>query len=268
MLSRAHPLLQRVRALRRDRALRDAEGVFLTEGIHLAQEALNAAADVELALVSDLLRRVPEGEDLLRDLAAARVRVEEVPPALLDTLQDARSPQPILLLVRRRRLGLETVLDEGRPGVPLIVIAHGVQDPGNLGGILRSADAAGASGLLASGSGADLYHPRTVRATMGSLFRLPSAAAPIEEILRGLAARDVPAVATDLERGVPFERHDFRGPTALILGSEGGGLGAELVARCAASVRIPMVPGVDSLSVGAAAAVLLFEAARQRSRGA
>ncbi len=266
MLGRAHPTIRRLRALRRDPRQREAEGVFLAEGTHLAEEALRAGAPVELALVSLGLDRTVEGRHLRARLASSGTHVEETSDDVLDSLQDARSPQPVLLLVRRATVGLANVLDEGRPGAPLLVVAHGVQDPGNLGGILRTADAAGATGFVATGHGADLFHPRTIRATMGSIYRIPCATADVEAVLAALPHRGVIAVATEADRGVPFDLHDFRVPTALLFGNEGGGLGEEIAERCQASVRIPMRPGVESLSVGAAAAVLLFEAARQRRR--
>ncbi len=261
MLGRTHPVIRRVRALRRDARRREEEGVFLAEGIHLAQEALRAGAGVELALVSSLLDRVPEGREIRLGLEKGDIPIEETSESLLDSLQDARSPQPILLVVRR--IFRDPVL-EGRPGVPLIVVAHGVQDPGNLGSILRTAHAAGATGFIATGDGADLYHPRAVRATMGSIFRLPAWTADPGRVLDALRERGIARVAADAATGVAYDRRDFRAPTALFLGREGSGLPRELVERLDGAVRIPLHPGVDSLSVGAAAAVLLFEAARQR----
>ena len=265
MLGRTHPTIRRLRALRRDPQRRETEAVFLAEGTHLAEEALRAGARVELALVASGLDRTPQGRDLRERLVRSGARVEHTPSDVLDSLQDARSPQPVLLVVVRPGRALDEVLD-GRPGVPLLVVAHGIQDPGNLGSILRTADAAGATGFVATGGGADLFHPRAIRATMGSIFRIPCATADVDAVLGALPHRGVIAVATDTGHGLPFDVHDFRAPTALFLGSEGGGLGEDLVRRCPARVRIPMHPGVDSLSVGAAAAVLLFEASRQRQR--
>src|SRR5262245_8038081 len=120
MLSRTHPLIQRVRALRRERKRRDEEGVLLAEGIHLVQEALRNGAEIEVALVSTDLQETPEGEELGKRLRAAKAVIEEVSAKVLDTLQDARSPQPIVLLVRRRGAALEAVLDAGPGGVPLV----------------------------------------------------------------------------------------------------------------------------------------------------
>jgi TrmH family RNA methyltransferase len=184
----------------------------------------------------------------------------------MDSLQDARSPQPVMLVVRRAAASVASVL-AGRGGVPLVVIAWGVQDPGNLGGIVRSADAAGATGLIATGGSADLYHPRTVRATMGSIFRLPLTDGEGDDILDRVAAAGLVTIGAVPRGGTPYDAIDWRAPSALLLGGEGAGLPGELEARSGVRVGVPMRHGVESLSVGAAAAVLLFEAARSR-RGA
>lgn len=263
MLGRTHPLVRRVLELRREAREREREGVFVAEGVHLAQEALRSGASIEVALVSPAARANPEGLALLALLGKAGVRIEEVAERTLDSLQDARSPQPFLLVVRRRVPELEAVLEK-KDAEPLVVVAHCIQDPGNLGAIVRTADAAGASGLVATGGGADLHHPRAVRATMGSIFRLPCLSADLELLLAALERHAIRSYATGALRGEDHDRCDFRGPVALVLGTEGKGLPEEIALRLDATLRIPMREGVSSLSVGAAAAVLLFEASRQR----
>lgn len=263
MLARTNPLVRRLRALRKERKLRDEEGVFLAEGLHLAEEALRAAAEIETALVSSALDLVPGGRALRERLAASGARVEATSDELLDELQDARSPQPVLLVVRRPPQRLADALP-GRDGLPLVVVAHGIQDPGNLGAIVRSADAAGATGFVATGKGADLFHPRAVRGTMGSVFRLPVAAADLPAALAAGRAIGLAIVATGAREGIPHTRFDFRRPAVVLLGAEGSGLPSLVEEEADARIRVPMRPGVESLSVGAAAAVVLFEAARQR----
>jgi TrmH family RNA methyltransferase len=181
----------------------------------------------------------------------------------MDSLQDARSPQPVLGLVRWPDSTLRSVL--GRVASDgLVVVVHGVQDPGNLGSLLRTADAAGAAALVAAPGGADLSHPRTVRASTGSIFRLPSLAAESAETLEELRSRGFRTVGSSPSSTTSYDAEPWTGPLALFLGGEGAGLPAELLTGLDASVSIPMRGGVESLSVGAAAAVLLFEAARRR----
>lgn len=237
--------------------------MLLAEGFHLAEEALRAGASVEMAVVSPALEDSRAGLDLRESLGRRGVPVHEVAQGVLDDLQDARSPQPILLVVRRARSSLEAVLAAG-PGTCLLAVAHGVQDPGNLGAMIRTADAAGATGFLSVGECADLYHPRTVRATMGSIFRLPVAETDADSLLETLRSRGILVVGADSAATAPYGSCDLRLPVAVFFGREGTGLPPEILGRMDRTARIPMAPGVDSLSVGAAAAVLLFEAARQR----
>ncbi len=263
MSGRGHPSVRRIRALRRSGALRQAEGVVLAEGIHLAEEALAARAPVEIAWVSPRLSATEAGASLRARLERVAEELHEVEDARLDSLQDARSPQPVLLLVRRPLDPLARALS-GRGGVPLVAIAVGVQDPGNLGALVRTADAAGATGFVATGDGADLLHPRAVRATTGSVFRLPLARADAEELPGVLRAAGLLTVAAGPRAATDFRIVDWTRPTALLLGGEGSGLPEALLEAADERTSIPTHPGVESLSVGAAAAVLLFEARRQR----
>lgn len=256
--------VRRLRALRRDRAAREAEGVFVAEGVHLAQEALASGVSLAGAAVSPALVRSAEGRALRAALGEAGVPVAEVSEGVMEGLQDARSPQPVLVVVRRGEASLRQAVP-GRPGVALLAVAAGLQDPGNLGAMIRSADAAGATGFVALGEGADLFHPRAVRASMGSIFRVPCGAEPeAATLLECLRELGIGTLATHPDAELLYDLCDLRQPVALFFGAEGKGLPAGLAARLDGTVRIPMQPGVDSLSVGAAAAVLLYEAARQR----
>jgi len=263
MLSRTHPIARRLRALRGDPVLRDDEGVFAAEGVHLALEALAAGAAIEAAVVSPRLSESDEGRDLARRLLAAGIEVHEASAATLDALQDARSPQPVVLIVRQVPPSLDAVLT-GRGGTPLLVVACGVQEPGNLGALLRTADAAAATGFVATPGSASLTHPRAVRASMGAIFRLPAVEAELAELLARVKSRQFRVLGADARSAVTYETAVWGGPIALFLGGEGAGLPQEVVTRLDLGVAVPMAPGVESLSVNAAAAVLLFEAARKR----
>jgi TrmH family RNA methyltransferase len=262
-VGKSHPKIRYLRALRRDRGMRDADRVYVAEGIHLATEALQASAPIELAVIAARLAQVDGGPQLRRRLEASRAELLEVADDVLDGIQDARSPQPVVVLLRRAALTLEEVVP-GRAGVPLVVVAHGIQDPGTLGTLLRSADAAGATGCAVTGDGADLYHPRTVRATMGALFRLPAAAFALESVLARARSTGIALVATAARSGSACHAFDLRQAVAVVFGSEGAGLSAEVRHALGATVHVPMRAQTDSLSVAAAAAVILFEAARQR----
>lgn len=254
-----------MRALRRDRNLLEREEAVVAEGVHLVAEALRAGIPLEAVVVSPRLPAVPGGAELARALRSAGVEPIVADDEAVRSVQDARSPQPVVAIVRLPSRPLEEVVP-GRPGLPLIVVADGVQDPGNLGSLLRSADAAGATGFVATGASAHVRHPRSVRASMGSIFRIPSTAAGPEAVRALLARLRIPAFGADPRRGVAHDAFDWRGPFALVLGGEGAGLDPAWEAALASRVRIAMHGEVESLSVPAAGAVLLFEASRQRGR--
>jgi TrmH family RNA methyltransferase len=262
-LGRHHPLIRRIRALGRDGGLRRAEGLFVAEGPHLAGEALSAPQRVELFLVSPRLTTIPGGASLLGDLERSGRPVHRTSDAVLDALQDARSPQPVLALVREVRGELDALFDDG-PGAPLVLAAWGVQDPGNLGTLLRSAEAAGARGCFVCGPAADVRHPRAVRASAGAILRLPVLETETTEVLRAAARRGLVALAAVVRGGSPYDACDLTRPLVLVVGGESAGLPEAVLAEVDERVTIPVEPPVESLSVAAAAAILLFEARRQR----
>ncbi len=263
MLSKSHPIARRLRALRADAALRAAEGVFVAEGIHLAMEALGAGAMIDVAVVSPRLSESGEGQALTLKLQEAGILPHVTSGVTLESLQDARSPQPVVLIVRHVPPTLGAVT-EAHEGSQLLVIACGVQDPGNLGALWRTADAAGATGFLATEGSASLTHPRTVRASMGAIFRLPAIEAKIDDVLEEVKSRQLRIIGADARGATSYDAADWGGPIALLLGGEGAGLPLTVVASLDLRIAVPMARGVESLSVNAAAAVLLFEAARQR----
>jgi len=261
-LGRRNPSIMRLRALRRDRVQRERESVLLAEGLHLAQEALASGIGIETVVVSPSLTRNAEGRRLLQEIERRALNCLHTSDAVLDSLQDAHSPQPILMVLRQPRWSVDDVL---RSSKPLVTIACGLQDPGNLGSLVRTAEAAGSTGCLLCGPCADPFHPRTVRASAGSLLRVPVVALEADAMFSALVAASLKIYATDASTGTPYHECDFSGPSAILFGSEGSGLPAELAAAAQQTARIPLHTGVESLSVAAAVAVVLFEAARQRA---
>jgi TrmH family RNA methyltransferase len=264
-LGRRHPLLQRLRALRRDGALRRSESVFVAEGIHLAREALASRLRIDSVVIAPRLRRNAEGLALIEEIRTRGLDCHETTDERLAQAQDARSPQPIVMIVERPLWNAETILGDANP---LVVVAWGLQDPGNLGNLFRTAHAAGATACLLQGPSADAFHPRTVRASAGAAFRLPTLADGSGELLERLARGRVALIATAADGTTDYPACDFTGPSAILFGAEGDGLPPELTERAARVVRIPLTDDVESLSVSSAAAVILFEAARQRGREA
>jgi TrmH family RNA methyltransferase len=180
---------------------------------------------------------------------------------LLASLSEAETSPGLLALARR------PAFDEARlfRGTALVLVVEGVQNPGNLGGLLRTAEAAGATGALLTAGSADPFSWKALRGSMGSAFRLPHRAGlPISEALEALEARGVRVFATAKDGERRYDEADLRGPVALVVGSEGRGVSPEVRKRASARLRVPLAAPVESLNVGVAAALVLFEAARQR----
>ncbi len=246
--------------LERDRDARESAGLFLAWGLHLAEEAIATGAGIARAFVDPSLASRRQGASILARLAALRIERLEVRPALLDTIAAGAGDQGLLLLIRREAPALDALF-AAHPA--LAVGAHGVQDPGNVGTLARSARAFGAAALLAFEGTADPFGSRAVRAGMGAHFRLPIATVAWDKGLDAARTAGMRVVAADLS-GQPLAEADLAGPLLLVVGSEGRGLPAALRDRADVRVRIPMATGAESLNVQTAAAVLLYETARRR----
>ena len=246
--SRGNPLIARIRRLERDRAFRHESGLVLCEGVKLWEEALRWGAAVDTVLFTEERRpaRIPEG-----------VRAVQVPAALMESISPVKTPQGLLFLARRPEAKPPERL-EGRR----YLLLDGVQDPGNVGTIWRTADAFGADGLLLTGECADPWHWKTVRASMGAAFRLPVWEVEPAALGALLERSALPLYGTALREDTVDVRTFAGGAAVVALGSEGRGLSTEVLALCRQTWRIPMRPRCESLNVGVAAAVVLWELGR------
>lgn len=248
--SRHNPLCQHIRKLGRDRKYRRSQGQFLAEGDKLAAEALRWGACVDVVILT-------EGTPPPKELPAG-VRLAEVPPALMEALSTVDSPQHMLAVCAVP----PTALPEGVLGGVLVL--DGVQDPGNVGTIWRTADAFGAAGLFLVNGCADPFSPKTVRSTMGACFRLPVWEGELDQAAALLRAGGVSLYAAALGE----ETWDIRDldltAAAVIIGSEGRGVSSQGLALSEKTVKIPMTDRCESLNAAAAAAVVLWEMARGR----
>jgi TrmH family RNA methyltransferase len=259
-LGRHHPLLKRLRQLRRSPALRREEGRMLAEGLHLAEEALQAEAEIETVIFDPRLEATDEGQTLLKAFHRSGVPLGRVAASVMQGLQDAQSAQPILCLIDSAPLDAPPFRPQGA-----VVLLDGIQDPGNLGGILRSADAAGVAGVIICGASCDRFHPRTVRASMGASFRLPTRVDTLEQAVARLREEGHTICATDSQATQHYTSICEIEKPAILFGSEGAGLDEATLDKADVRLKIPMHGRVESLSVGAAAAVLLFELGRSVS---
>jgi TrmH family RNA methyltransferase len=257
--SRSNSLVKRLRALKQHAA----GDLLLVEGPRLLEEALAAGVELVEAAASPKLLRHARGR-ALAEAVEARCPLRVVDDDLLASLSEVEASQGVLAVARR------PVFDEARllEGIPLLVVAVGVQDPGNVGALLRTAEAAGATGAFLVG-GADPFSWKALRGSMGSAFRLPHARVrDAGTMVAALRAADVRLLGTALREAPPYHAADFTGRRAILFGSEGAGLPPELDAVVDERVSIPMSSPVESLNVAVAAGVLLFEAARQRAAAA
>jgi TrmH family RNA methyltransferase len=253
--SRQNPLVTRFR----DTVRAGAGADVVIEGATLVREALDAGWLPTVLVLTEEAADSPEGAELAR-LAAASGEVVVVPARVMDAISPAAAPSGVVALASPR---FGTIDDVFRPPPALAVLAVGVQDPGNLGAIVRVAEAAGATGVLACGQSAHPGGWRALRGSMGSAFRLPVSEAPVDAALRASRTHGVRIVALALG-GTPMHRVDLRAPSALVVGAEGSGLPHDILDAADVVLTIPMRPPVASLNVAVAAGLALYEARRQR----
>jgi TrmH family RNA methyltransferase len=250
-----------IRDLARRRG-RERRGLALAEGVRLVEEAVAAGIPLRGAAVSPALEATTRGGALKSELARRGVRLEAVSEAELEALADTEHPQGIVAVIEPRRWRLEDVATP--PGAVLLVL-DGVQDPGNVGTMLRTALGLGAAGVVALKGTAELTSPKVARGSMGALFRLPSVPSDAGEFLAWARERQVRiwvAAADGEPLGRAAARRETRPAVALIVGNEGAGVGDAIGAAADRRLSIPLAPGAESLNVAVAAGILLHEVMR------
>jgi RNA methyltransferase, TrmH family len=242
------------------RRVRDGRerSLILIEGTRLVAECLASGLDLKMAFT---LR----SSSIAGDLVQRGCPVYEVDEKLITSLSDTVTSQGVIVIAGRPEHSLEKLLDSETAQPHLVVALDRIQDPGNAGTIVRTAEAAGATGFVGSAGTVDLFSTKALRASMGSAFRLPIvtgiAIAALVDLARRRGLR-VTGTASDGED--LYSDFDWRAPTLLLLGNEAGGLPPETLAACDAVLRIPLAGPVESINVASAGAVVLFEASRQR----
>jgi RNA methyltransferase, TrmH family len=266
--SPANPRIRDAARLR-ERRERDATGLTLVDGGREALRALEAGAIVEAAFVCPPLISTTEAKRVAEKLGqdvgpfGASIDVVEVGERAFEKLAYGDRSDGVVLVVRAPRSALA---DLQLPPDPLVVVTDDVEKPGNVGAILRSADAVGASAVIAAGR-TDLFNPNVIRASVGTVFSMPVAAAPAGEVAAWLRERGLRILATRVDAELLHVDADLTGSVAVVLGSEAEGLSDAWRDHDVEAVRLPMAGVADSLNVSVAAAVLLYEAWRQRRSG-
>jgi RNA methyltransferase, TrmH family len=236
-----------------------ADGHYAIEGFRILEEAIRSGVRFRAVLFSE--SAAGRAEKLLSQLGA-QVETLLLPDKLFESAVPTDAPQGVAALARWNAFSVEDVLARSQAG-PLLAIA-GVQDPGNLGTILRSAEAFGAGGVLLGEGTVNPFNPKVVRASAGSVFRLPVARAKLLEALEDMKKQSLRLVATASHKGTPLDQAKLSGPLVIFIGSEGAGLSRDLIKEMDEVVAIPQAPQVESLNAGVAASIVLYEVARQR----
>lgn len=255
--SNQNPLIKELQLLQKKKKERNEQQVFIVEGLRAVRE-------------------IPKGWIIHKYIVAKSVSLEmeklvgnrEIPlilvaDSIFTTISDTKTPQGIMAVVSQANYPLDQIIsnDQG-----FFIIADQVQDPGNLGTLIRTAHASGAHGIFLSKGCVDLYNPKTIRATMGSVFHIPIFVdMAIEEIIRVLLTKDTNIYATSLEKSKILYHYDYTKKTAIIIGNEANGIGEETKRMVSNFIKIPMPGGAESLNASIAAGICMFEVVRQRA---
>jgi RNA methyltransferase, TrmH family len=259
---RHNPLLKQLRQAF-SRAQRTAEGDCAIEGLRMIEEAIRSGLRFRAVFFRESAQ--DRAERLLPQIGA-HVETLLLPDKLFDASVPSEAPQGVAALVRLKESSLDDVLEKERLQVGPIMALAGLQDPGNLGTIIRSAEAFGSAGIILGEGTVSPLNAKAVRASAGSIFRLPVVAAPaaLEDVVTKLRAQNVRLIATSSHKGTPLDQANLTGPIAVFIGSEGSGLTRGLMTQMDEVVAIPHTAQVESLNAGVAGSIILYEAARQR----
>ena len=257
--STANPLVKELVRLRQHR-IRSETGRFLIEGFREIKRALEAGVKLEKLCIAPTLFLGPNEETLVHAAETAGCRIVELGEAAFRKVADRDRPEGLLAVASVFTTSLAGISADG-----WFLVVESIERPGNLGTMLRTADAAGVGGVIVCDPTTDLFHPKVVRASLGCLFTVKLAVAPGHEVRRWLVDQHVRILATSPAATRLHWEVSYRGKVAIVIGGEQHGLSADWLAAADEKVRIPMAGSADSLNAAAATAILLFEAVRDRS---
>jgi TrmH family RNA methyltransferase len=248
----------------RDRRHRERQGRIVIDGARELLRAIGAGVRLREVFVCEPLCQGQDARQVLATLPQSGAEVLDVAPPVFEKLAFGHRAEGVLAVadMPRRRLD-EIVL----PPNPLVAVLEGVEKPGNVGAVLRSADSAGVAVVIVADPRTDLYNPNAIRASLGTIFTMPVCEAASGEVLDWLRCQGLTILAARVDGSVPYTSVNYRGPTAIVLGSEAEGLSPAWSAADITAIRLPMLGAADSLNVSATAAVLFYEARRQRDAG-
>lgn len=242
---------------------RDELGLFIVEGVRLVEEAVQSNWLVETCIYTEETLEQERVQGIISDLHSKNCRMIQVPEGIYSKISDTKEPQGVMAIVRKKSCQLEDMFVSGTKG--FFIVLDEVQDPGNVGTMIRTAAAAGCTGVILTKGCADVFASKAVRGSMGSIFHVP--------IIEGLARceaisyfteHDIEILATSLESSKVYFDIDFKESIAIVFGNEGNGVSREILEKAQERLYIPLANHVESLNVAASAAVILYEVVRQR----
>ena len=271
--SAQNPRIKHLLLLQQKSQQRRREGLFVVEGVRELQHCIEGGFEIESLFVNEEIRMkneefaaaVPSGEDI----AAGNSSFFTLPASLYEKVAYRGSTEGVIAIIKERKMTLTDLKSHLSPLTshhsPLIIVLEGVEKPGNLGAVLRSADAAKADAVIVCDPLTDLYNPNLIRASIGAIFTVPTVACSSEECIAFLKEHGIRILTAQLQDSKLYYDTDMCSPVAIVMGTESTGLTQQWREAADAHIRIPMLGRLDSLNVSVSAAILLFEAVRQRS---
>lgn len=260
--SASNERIKQIAALQSKPGERRKTGLFVMEGSKLFEEAPPSLIR-EVYVTGSFLKKLEKDRDAYLREKLEKIGYEEISENLFSKLSDTRTPQGILAVGKQREYRLEELLGEK----PLLLLLESIQDPGNLGTILRTAEGAGITGVVMNRETVDVYNPKVIRSTMGSIYRVPFLYTEnLKETIENLQKQGIRVFAAHLSGEKYYDEEDYREGTAFLIGNEGNGLRQETAGMADGYIKIPMKGKLESLNAGVASALLMYEAARQRRK--
>ncbi|QZY56301.1 23S rRNA (guanosine(2251)-2'-O)-methyltransferase RlmB [Crassaminicella profunda] len=253
--------IKHVRELKK-RKYRQKYEEYIVEGIRIIRDALQNNKEIKYILFAEELYTTSGGEELLHELMENNIKIYEIPNNIYMHLSDTQNPQGIMAVLPIESYHIDEVIDSSKN---LFLVLDRVQDPGNLGTIIRTADAAGINAVILTKGCVDLYNLKTIRSTMGSIFHFPIVhGGETIEIIKHLKSKNIKIVSTSLETDKYYDEVDYNESTAFVIGNEANGVLKEVLESSDELVKIPMIGKAESLNASIAASIIMYEAVRQK----
>lgn len=263
IISSTNKVIKEIKSLYKKKS-RWNEKSFFIEGIRAVEQCILAKGNIKYIVYSQKVFSTDYGNELIDSIMKKEYKTYQISDELFKEIGDTENPQGILAVVGFEEYELKDVILEEKN---FIIILDRVQDPGNMGTIIRTADAFGANAIIITGGCVDIYNPKVVRSTMGSIFQIPTVhIEDISQVIANLKNKDIKIISTSLEAENYCYNIDFKGDCALVIGNEATGISQEVVVNSDYLTKIPMTGEAESLNAAIASGVIMYEVLRQRTK--